>query len=63
LLSRCCQAFAFIHGRDYVTPDDIKHLCAPVLAHRLMIENKTKYSGVSAKEIVEDILSKTKVPA
>jgi MoxR-like ATPase len=63
LLSRCSQAFAFIQGREYVLPDDVKHLCSSVLGHRLMIENKTKYSGVSAKEIVEDIVSKIKVPA
>lgn len=63
LLSRCSQSYAFIQGRDYVLPDDIKALCPSVLAHRLVIENKTKYSGISAIEIVEDIVKKTKVPA
>ncbi len=63
LLSRCSQSYAFIQGRDYVLPDDVKALCPSVLAHRLMIENKTKYSGISAIEIVEDIIKKIKVPA
>jgi len=63
LLSRCSQSYAFIQGRDYVLPDDVKTLCPVVLAHRLIIENKTKYSGVSAVEIVEDIIKKTKVPS
>ncbi len=63
LLSRCSQSYAFIQGRDYVLPDDIKAICTSVLAHRLVIENKTKYSGISAIEIVEDIIKKTKVPA
>ena len=63
LLSRCCQSYAFIQGRDYVLPDDVKYLCPAVLAHRLVIENKTKYSGISAVEIVGDIIIKTKVPA
>ena len=63
LLSRCSQSYAFIQGRDYVLPDDVKTLCPSVLAHRLMIENKTKYSGISAIEIVEDIIKKIKVPA
>ncbi len=63
LLSRCCQSYAFIRGRDYVLPDDVKHLCPAVLAHRLVIENKTKYSGVSALEIIGDIVNKSKVPA
>ena len=62
LLSRCSQSYAFIQGRDYVLPDDVKHLCPAVLAHRLVIENKTKYSGISALEIVSDIVNKTKVP-
>ncbi len=62
LLSRCSQSYAFIQGRDYVLPDDVKLLCPAVLAHRLVIENKTKYSGISAIEIVEDIISKAKVP-
>lgn len=63
LLSRCCQSYAFIQGRDYVLPDDVKYLCPAVLAHRLVVENKTKYSGISALEIVGDIVKKTKVPA
>jgi len=63
LLSRCCQSYAFVQGRDYVLPDDVKCLCPAVLAHRLVIENKTKYSGISALEIVGDIVNKTKVPA
>lgn len=63
LLSRCSQSYAFIQGRDYVLPDDVKALCPSVLAHRLVIENKTKYSGISAVEIVEDIIKKIKVPA
>ena len=62
LLSRCCQSYAFLQGRDYVLPDDVKHLCPAVLAHRLVIENKTKYSGITAKDIVNDIVARTKVP-
>lgn len=63
LLSRCCQSYAFVQGRDYVLPDDVKHLCPAVLAHRMVIENKTKYSGIFALEIIDDIVTKTKVPA
>jgi MoxR-like ATPase len=62
LLSRCSQSYAFLQGRDYVLPDDVKHLCPAVLAHRLVIENKTKYSGITATDIVKDIVARTKVP-
>jgi MoxR-like ATPase len=63
LLSRCSQAFAFVRGRDYVLPDDVKQLAGAVLPHRLILENKAKYSGVTAGAVVADILENTKVPA
>ena len=34
---RACQAYAAIHGRDYVLPDDVKALAVPVFAHRLIL--------------------------
>ncbi len=49
-------------GRDYVLPDDVKNMAVEVLAHRLVLETKVKYSGVSKEEIIEDILENTKVP-
>lgn len=36
-LYRAAQAWAMIDGRDYVTPDDVKHMAAPVLAHRVIV--------------------------
>lgn len=62
MLYRCCQSRAFIAGRDYVTPDDIKQLAVPVLAHRIALENKTTYSGVSKAQVVAGVLEKVKVP-
>lgn len=62
LLSRCAQANAFIEGRDYVSPDDVKRLARVVLPHRIILENKAKYSGVTADAIIDEILDNTKVP-
>ncbi|MEQ8167931.1 MAG: MoxR family ATPase [Candidatus Eremiobacterota bacterium] len=62
MLYRISQAVALMKGRDYVLPDDIKNMAVEVLAHRLVLETKVKYSGVSKEEIIEDILEHTKVP-
>jgi MoxR-like ATPase len=62
-LSRCAQAKAYMNERDYVIPDDVKSLAVKILSHRIVLENKEKYSGVTNRSVIEDILSKTKVPA
>ena len=57
---RAAQAYAAIHGRDYVLPDDVKTLAVPVFAHRLIL--KVKYnSSNKASELIRRIL--TSVPA
>lgn len=60
---KACQARAFMKGRDYVTPDDVKLLAKPVLAHRLILETKTRYSGETAESILDELLTSTAVPA
>lgn len=61
-LSRCAQAMASLEGRDYVLPDDVKKLAIPVLTHRLVLDNKAKYSGVKKESVVEGILERIDVP-
>ncbi|MBN1864532.1 MAG: MoxR family ATPase [Victivallales bacterium] len=61
-LSRASQARAFIEGRDYVLPEDVKELAPWVLSHRLLLENKTRYSGTSKDEVLRDVLDRVKVP-
>ena len=56
---RCCQTYAAIQGREFVTPDDVKILCIPVLAHRLIPYNAGAGQG---KKILEEILDKVEVP-
>jgi MoxR-like ATPase len=59
---RTCQALAFVEGRDYVIPDDVQRLAVPVLAHRLMLDTKAKYSGLKAAQVLAEIISRLKVP-
>lgn len=61
-LTRVSQAAAFIDGRDFLLPDDVKRLAVDVLSHRLVLENKVRYSGVSKREILKSILDKVEVP-
>lgn len=55
-LMRACQAYAMIQGRDFVTPDDVKHLAIPVLAHRVVVRGvygRTDASASAVKEAME----------
>jgi MoxR-like ATPase len=56
------QALAAIRGRNYVIPDDIKHLAVPVIAHRLISKAEARLRGHSAEAIVSDIVSTVPVP-
>ena len=62
-LHRAAQAWAAIHGRDFVVPDDVKDLAVPVLAHRLVLDPQAKFSGATAQQVVADILRAVRIPA
>jgi MoxR-like ATPase len=62
-LFRATQARAFLQGRDFAIPEDAKSEAVPVLAHRLGLETRARYSGVSKEDIVREALSKVPVPA
>ena len=61
-LARAAQAFAFIHGREYVVPDDVKTLAPDVLRHRLVTTYEAEAQGVDAERIVERLLGGVGIP-
>lgn len=61
-LLRATQAFALLSGRDYVVPDDIKEMAAPVLGHRLVLSNGDR-SGSARENVLLEILNRVPVPA
>ncbi|MGE0706529.1 MAG: AAA family ATPase [Planctomycetota bacterium] len=61
-LYRMAQGYAAVQGRDAVQPDDIKAVCVATLAHRLALETKAKYSGVTKQGVVEELLGRVAVP-
>lgn len=56
------KAIAAIRGRDFVTPDDIVYVAAPVLRHRIMLTPDKEMEGVSPDDIVMQIIQKIEVP-
>jgi MoxR-like ATPase len=61
LLFRVAQSRAWVQGRDYVVPEDVKSVAVAVLSHRLALDTKAKYSGVLKEDIVRGILEETPV--
>jgi MoxR-like ATPase len=61
-LYRGCQAWALIEGREYVLPDDVKHLAAPVLVHRLILSPAARLRGTSAENVVATLCETVPVP-
>jgi len=57
-LFRMTQARAFVSGRDYAIPEDVKAVAVPVLAHRLALDTKAKYSGVQKEDVVREVLDR-----
>lgn len=58
-LYRAAQAYAALQGRDYALPDDVKHLAAPVLAHRCLLHPESALRGVTVNEILSRIVQET----
>lgn len=56
------RAFAAIQGRDFVTPEDIKFLASPVLKHRIILTPEKEMEGVSADEVILQLVAKIEVP-
>lgn len=61
-LYQASQAWAALHGRDFVLPDDIKFLAPHVLTHRLMISPQAQLRGRLPSELVADIVDSVPVP-
>ena len=57
-LYRAVKVWAAMEGRDFVTPDDVKALAHPVLEHRLVLESSARFSGVTAKTLLDEVLDR-----
>jgi MoxR-like ATPase len=61
-LFNATRAWAGIRGRDYVTPDDVKLLAEPTLAHRVIVSPGARMRGIESREIIRELLNSVPVP-
>ena len=59
---RAAQAKAFLEGRDFVKPDDVKAMAEPVLKHRITLTSQAKIQKEDVGNILKSLILKAKVP-
>ncbi|WNM24092.1 AAA family ATPase [Demequina capsici] len=55
-LSRLAMTWAAAHGRTFTTPDDVRDLAIPALSHRLILEPEAEFDGVSATDVIGQVI-------
>ena len=61
-LLSAARAWAWLSGRDYVTPDDVKALARPALRHRVELRPEAELEGVTPDAVLEGVLAAVPVP-
>ena len=61
-LDRMAKACAYLQGRDYVIPEDVQAVFADVCAHRVILTQKARLSGVTAEQVLSELLKTVEVP-
>jgi MoxR-like ATPase len=61
-LARAAKTWAIASGRTYVTPDDVRELAVPVLAHRVIVDPEAEFAGVKAEDVVDRALATVNPP-
>jgi MoxR-like ATPase len=61
-LAKASRAMAFLQGRAFVTPDDVKAICPDVLRHRLGLSFEAEAENMTQEDIIQTVLSKVVIP-
>lgn len=61
-LMKTAQALALLDGFEFVTPDAIKELAIPVISHRLNVDSQSKFSGIDAATLMQEIVDSLPIP-
>lgn len=61
-LMKASQAYAFLHGRDFIIPDDVQYLAPFVFSHRIILKSEAKYGGNTAEDIIKEVIKFVRVP-
>lgn len=59
---KAAKACACINGRDFVSPNDIKQVCAPVLRHRAVLTPEKEMEGISIDTVIHQLVDKIEIP-
>ena len=61
-LARAARAYAFIHRRGYVTPEDVRAVCYDVLRHRIGLTYEAEANNVTTEDVITEVLNAVQVP-
>ncbi|MGG1675408.1 AAA family ATPase [Neobacillus sp. NRS-1170] len=61
-IGKAAQAWAYLNGRNYVTPDDVKMTAKPALRHRIQLSPHVELEGASVDQIIEELVGSVPVP-
>ena len=61
-LLRAAQARAMLNGREYVTPEDVQYMAAPVLAHRVLLSPEARMRSMTPERVLAQVIGAVKVP-
>ena len=61
-LLHAARAWAWLSGRSYVTPDDLKALALPTLRHRLVLRAEAQLEGITSEKVLDSVLATVPVP-
>jgi MoxR-like ATPase len=61
-LFNASRAWAGVRGREFVTPDDVKLLAEPTLAHRIIVGPAARMRGIESRRVVRDLLGSVPIP-
>ena len=60
-LYKACKAKALVEGRDYVIPDDVKHLTEPVLSHRMLLSRESEIEALRISDVLHEMVDGTPI--
>ncbi len=61
-LDRCARAYAWLDGRDFVTPEDIQVIAPDVLRHRIILSYEAEADGITPDRCIEELIARVAVP-
>ncbi len=62
MLMKCAQALSLQDGYEFVTPDAVRELAVPIIAHRICLHTQSQFSGIEAEQVVGEIVDSIPVP-